>query len=380
MYIDTYNLPISLLAERAESDARLIATQAWIQAMNAEPALMSNWYAEIKGVSFADQILPVALGHPHPKQTYLASAVHGYIDYARDELALIQDDNTRKWARRALALAEPWMNGLSLDRAVSVNAWGVSTHLYPRWTEDQVRSLTLQLATTYPDRPLWVRTLNTHQNGELMRQLARSGWVLLPSRQVYLFDSTHNADWITKRNNQIDQKLLRKTPLTLCQHADFTEADAQQMAVLYDMLYVQKHSIWNAIYTPAYFRMAITHRWLEFVGFRNEAGQLVAFIGIYADDSAMTTPMLGYDTQLPQTLGLYRLLMAAVLRLSLERQTLLNLGAGSAGFKKMRGGQAEMEWQAFYVRQLSWAQRIKMGLTHLAMKKTVPSFLTKQAV
>jgi hypothetical protein len=282
--------------------------------------------------------IPIALGCPHAKQTYLASATHGYIDYARDELDQLHSEKAQRWARRGLYFAEPWVKWLKLDNSVSINAWGVSTHLYPNWTTPQIHVLTQQLITTYPDRPLWMRSLTLYQQSDLIQALSQAGWLLFPNRQVYLFDHHRHLDLLTKRNNQIDQKLLRTTSLIRCQHHEFTLDDAEQMAKLYDMLYLQKHSQWNAIYTPEYFKQALVNRWVEFLGFRDDQGKLIAFIGIFSDDSCMTTPMLGYDTQLPQSLGLYRLLMGAVLRLSLEQQKLLNFGAGSASFKRMRGG------------------------------------------
>ena len=152
------------------------------------------------------------------------------------------------------------------------------------------------------------------------------------------------------------------------------------MTALYAQLYLNKHSRWNAAYNDAYFVQAMQHRWLDFYGFRDDRGRLVAFIGVFADGRTMTTPMLGYDTDLPQNLGLYRLLMTKVMTVAFERNLLLNLGAGSANFKKMRGGQPVMEWHAFYGRHLPIWQSGAMRLTSWLMGKTVPSFLAKQGV
>lgn len=376
MFIDIYDSPVAL----ARQSMTTTPAEQWVSAMQLNQHLIRNWYAQMRIMSFADQVIPLGVGKQTTGQTYLASATHGYIDYARDELDLITDEKTRRWSQRTLAIAEPWMKSLHLDTAVSINAWGVSTHLYPRWSQDQIFALTAQLSDAFPNRPLWIRTLNAYQQLPLMEALRDEGWLLLPHRQVYLFDHHDQVALLTKRNNQLDQKLLQNTSLTLCQHEAFRPEDAETMAQLYDLLYVQKHSAWNAIYTAEYFRQALANRWIEFLGFRDDQGKLVAFIGIYADNTSMTTPMLGYDTRLPQSLGLYRLLMAVVLRLSLERQRVLNFGAGSASFKKMRGGRPEIEWQAFYVKHLNPIKRIQMALTSWVMRETIPTFLNKQAV
>ncbi len=343
-------------------------------------AFIENWHSEAALLKLEQAWLPLGVGHRVENQTYLSSPQHGYIDYARDELDQLQDEKTKRWAERALSVAEPWFSLLGLDRALSVNAWAVSTHLYPQWSLDKVSLLTDTLVTTFDDRPLWMRTLNEVSDGKLMSNLIENGWQLWPSRQVYLFDPKNASNWANRRNNQIDQKLLRTTPLQLVLPHEFSLDDAPAMAQLYAMLYLDKHSRWNAHYNAAYFVQAIQQQWLDFYGFRDESGRLIAFIGVFADKRTMTTPMLGYDTNLPQNMGLYRLLMGKVMALALERNLYLNLGAGSASFKKMRGGQPILEWHAFYGRHLPTWQFSAMRLTGWLMGKTVPSFLVKQGV
>lgn len=351
---------------------------AWVT--TNQSALIANWHAQPALLKLEQEWFPLSVGCVADNQTYLASPQHGYIDYARDELDQLQDEQSKRWAGRALSVAEPWFSMLGLDKAVSVNAWGVSTHLYPKWSLDKVSLLTDTLVDGFDDRPLWIRTLNEVSDGKLMTNLLANGWQLWPSRQVYIFDPKDAANWANRRNNQIDQKLLRTTPLQLVLPAEFSVKDAAVMAHLYAQLYLDKHSRWNAEYNEAYFVQAIAHHWLDFYGFRNEVGQLIAFIGVFADGRTMTTPMLGYDTMLPQSMGLYRLLMGKVMALALERNVYLNLGAGSANFKKMRGGKPVLEWHAFHGRHLPFWQRQAMRLTGWLMGKTVPSFLAKQGV
>lgn len=351
----------------------------WVKVLSSV-SLIDNWHAAMALLKLEDHLLPLALGQVGKGQTYIASPHHGYIDYARDELDQIDQSHVRWWINLALSIADPWFKHLRLDRAVSINAWGVSTYLYPQWTINRLSLLTEALVTHFPDRPLWMRTLNPISDGVLMSRLIAQGWQLWPSRQVYIFDPKHAADWANRRNNQIDQKLLRSTSLTLVEPDDFTQFDSQAMETLYTQLYVEKHSQWNAHYNAAYFAQAIGRKWLSFYGFRDSSDRLVAFIGVFEDDKTMTTPMLGYDTSLPQNLALYRLLMAKVLSLSLEKHKVLNLGAGSARFKKMRGGQPVIEWHAFYSCHLPFWQRNAMRLTGWLLGKSVPSFLIKQGL
>ena len=353
---------------------------AWVKNMQQPQNMILNWSSEMHVLQYDHHYYPIAIGKTAVDQTYLSAPTSGYIGYARDELDQIQDPKTRRWADRLLAIATPWFNSLALDRSVSLNADGVSTQLYPNWSRQVIDDMTHQLCDQFPDRPLWMRTLNGVSDAELMARLVEAGWTLWPNRQVYLFDPKYATDWINRRNNQIDQKLLRTTPLIAIGHDDFTVEDTPIMADLYEQLYLQKHSHWNAHYTAKYFEEALKHRWCEFIGYRDANGKLLAFIGIYANKTSMTTPMLGYDTQQPQNMGLYRLLMGRVMLLSVERSLLLNLGAGASSFKKMRGGTPELEWHAFYSDHLSTTKKLRMNLTAWLMRKTVPSFLNKQGV
>lgn len=352
----------------------------WVQALSLGD-MMTNWQADARLLQLPDgEQLPLAVGQRCAGQSYVCSPQAGYVDYARDEVSVLADARVQRWSRMVLGCAEPWLSSLSLDEAVSVNAWGVSTHLYPEWTGEQVAWLTRRLSCDFPDRPLWLRTLNARSNAGLMAHLCQSGWQLWPSRQVYVFDGKQAGSWMARRNNQLDQKLLDSTPLRWVTHDDLSAADATRMAELYSQLYLHKHSRWNLAYQPAYFARALEHHWLTLGGFRDEQDHLVAFIGMFARDGVLTTPVLGYDTTLPKRMGLYRLLMAQVLRQTATSGVLLNLGAGAADFKRMRGGEVEMEWHGFYARHLSWWRRQSMALTGRVMADVVPRFLQQQAV
>jgi hypothetical protein len=89
------------------------------------------------------------------------------------------------------------------------------------------------------------------------------------------------------------------------------------------------------------------------MGFRDERGALQAVVGVFAIGRTLTAPIVGYDTAQPQRLGLYRLLMAAVYDLAARSEYRINLSAGAAGFKRLRGGTGTIEYSAVYTRHLS---------------------------
>ena len=87
----------------------------------------------------------------------------------------------------------------------------------------------------------------------------------------------------------------------------------------------------------------------------------------------MTAPVVGYNTTLPQSLGLYRLLMATVFEEAMRTNLVVNLSAGAAQFKRQRGGRAEIEYSAVLVRHLHFNTRVALaGLRWLTASVGVP--------
>ncbi|WP_374016341.1 hypothetical protein ABU162_18735 [Paenibacillus thiaminolyticus] len=69
---------------------------------------------------------------------------------------------------------------------------------------------------------------------------------------------------------------------------------------------------------------------------------------IFCRDGVMTTMLFGYDTALPQELGLYRMLSAALLELARENGDLLHESSGAAQFKRNRGARADIGYSAVF--------------------------------
>ncbi len=68
--------------------------------------------------------------------------------------------------------------------------------------------------------------------------------------------------------------------------------------------------------------------------------------------------MVGYDTSLPKSLGLYRRLAVVPVLEARRRGIPLNLSAGVGRFKALRGGEPVMEYLAVHDRHLPrWRRR-----------------------
>ncbi len=62
----------------------------------------------------------------------------------------------------------------------------------------------------------------------------------------------------------------------------------------------------------------------------------------------MTTPLFGYDTALPQKLGLYRMLTAICIQEASAQKLQLNHSSGAAHFKRVRGMLPDSEYTALF--------------------------------
>jgi hypothetical protein len=71
----------------------------------------------------------------------------------------------------------------------------------------------------------------------------------------------------------------------------------------------------------------------------------------------MTTPIVGYDVNAPEQLGLYRLLTACVLEESLSSGLIFHMSAGVGHFKRQRGAFQELETMGIVCTHLPFHRR-----------------------
>jgi hypothetical protein len=184
-----------------------------------------------------------------------------------------------------------------------------------------------------------------------------AGYLLVAARQVHHFDGA-GAGYLRRDATRRDRRLLsRRDGYRTCEHDDFSASDMPRIARLYRMVYLERHSPLNVDYTDAFFLRAWRERWLEFVGFRNPDGEVDAVMGCLRTDGTVSTPFLGHDTTRPVELGLYRRLVALLLERTAERREHLNFSSGADEFKRRRGGEPVLEFNALHVAHLPRLRR-----------------------
>ena len=348
---------VSICTKKPKSQAEL--AQSWVDGVQAQglETLVSNIQTQLKSFRLKDQVLPLTVNDSQWDNAYTCSPYTAYISYAREELDLIESKPLRLSLAMALNIAGGYLRLAQFNRVVQLNNWWVSTHEWPLLSDAQIQQMMRTLSAEYPSHALMMRGLNVFQHLDMMHSLEQQGFILMPARQVYLFDG-RNPDHFWKRNNtKNDMRLTRKTELTLFSPEDVREADFPAIHRCFKALFIEKHSSLNPQFSEAYLR----HMWAmgayEFYGARDESGDVVAVVALWQQDQVMSAPILGYRTDLPKSLGLYRLMVALVLQQTKERAQVLNLSSGASAFKQSRGGKAEIEYTALYVNHLKPIRR-----------------------
>lgn len=363
------------------ADIKWFPAQDFVMGLSAmqghqPPKAIRNVQTELDSLCIEDQILPLTRNRHEYNNSYVCSPYTAYIRYARDELGLIDNRTSRFGLNILITVASGLLRLGQINQTLSINNWLFSTNIVPNWQAESVRQFTQQLASKNPTHSLSIRSLNQETDAELMQTLLSKGWQLMPARQVYLFLQTGQA-WWKKNNVQNDQRLLRKTPFIQIKPSEHKSADFKSIERCFNQLFIEKHSELNPQFSAEYFEFLHNHKLVEFFSFRTAEGRIIASIGLFTQHGLMTAPILGYDTDLPQQLGLYRLLIAVLLKECHERQLPLNLSSGAGGFKRQRGGKPVIEYTALYTQHLPWLTRfILKGFSKL-LNKFASDFLQK---
>lgn len=319
--------------------------------------------------------VPTTLNNQEFDNSYVCSPFTAYISYAEDELQLIQSSSQRKLFWVAIRIAEKLLKLAKINQTLSINNWLVSTNLPPKWSPEIIPDLTNKLIHSYPTHSFNIRSLNWHSNAPLMQSLQDNDWLLIPARQVYLFDN-NDRQWWKRSHTKRDQALLKKTHLTLIEPSEHQQSDFVDIAECFKMLFIEKHSHFNPQFSADYLYEMHNMGFMQFYSFRNPEDQkIIASIALFTQQEIITTPIVGYDTNQPKELGLYRLLMAVLLKETYESGKMMNLSSGAGSFKRARGGKPVIEYTAFYTQHLSPGRKLIMQSFAKLLNKFGPKVL-----
>lgn len=350
------------------------ADRAYLEAFaNAGSALLiANLRTQVMGLRSGERIVPVTINDAEYGDAYVCLPHTAYALYAKEELRIV---NAGPWTPALGLLASgagALLRAANINRIVHVSNYMLSTNLHGGWLGDDIGAVRDLLVARYPDHIIGVRSLNAWSDPDLFECFRDAGWKMLPSRQIYVTDDLE-SDWAPRRDTRRDLALLAASADRIDTLETLQPGDADRIAELYALLYLDRYSKLNPAFTPAYIEMTHRARFFHYRGLRDADGALSAVVGCFVRGGVLTTPIVGYDTERPGSDGLYRMASAMLAQMAIEHGSRLNGSAGAADFKRNRGARAVLEYTAYYIDHLSMARRaIISGIEKLLNKVAVP--------
>ncbi len=308
-----------------------------------------------------------ALTLPGPRNSYVVSPAGQYLDYAMEETRRLGPAQ-RLFSRTTLHAIAPVLR--RLDPVLCLDALPVSTVLRPSRTRASWATLTEAARVAHPATPRVVRAIDSVTGADTLAHLTSLGYELIPSRLVFHQDPARVAFW-SHRNLRHDRALAARAPLEV---RTLHSPDAPRIADLYWMLYGDRHSTLNPRFSPEWLAHGMAAGVLRGEGIMHH-GQLAAAYLSYSIDHVMTNPVFGYDTTLPQAIGLYRRLSLLALESAHQTGHLLHASSGAPAFKATRGGLPAIEYHAVDLHGVSGHQRLAWDITLRIARRIGPAML-----
>ena len=185
-------------------------------------------------------------------------------------------------------------------------------------------------------------------------------------------------DWRPRNNCANDRRALRRSGLTVEEPEDLDHEDCERIAQLYRQLYVGRYSAINPVFTPTFVADSARSGLLHWRLARNEEGTIMIAAGIRATGGIATVPLLGYDTDRPQSEGLYRIASYLFSEWAMERGLRLHGSAGAGTFKCNRGAHGVIEYMAVDARHLSPLRRTLLRFLAGSLRALMVPLLERQ--
>ncbi len=341
-------------------------------ARRGSSAFISNLRTKVMGLHSGARVFPVTINEAEYGDAYVCLPHTAYALYAKDELRIV---NAGPWTPVLGLLASgvgAALRAARVNRIVHVNNYMLSTNLHGGWRGEDIDAIRDLLVARFPDHLIAVRSLNQWSEPDLWRRFNDAGWMMLPSRQIYVTDDL-DSEWAPRRDTRRDLAILEARAAHIDQLRELRPGDAERIARLYDMLYLGRYSQLNPAFTAAFIEMTHSSQMFHYRSLRELDGVLSAVVGCFIRGGVLTTPVVGYDTSRPASDGLYRIASALLAQMAQERGLRVNGSAGAASFKRNRGARAVIEYSAYFVDHLSFARRaVLAGIERLLNKVAVP--------
>jgi hypothetical protein len=307
-------------------------------------------------VTIDSSILPLLVSPDRLGNSDVCSPYSHFVDYTLEELSKRESGLSRAASKTLVRGAATVLQLSHVDKAVYVNNWLFTTNPCPDLSSAQIADLTSHLLERFPDHAILFPSVTPVLHEGLFAALQQNGFTMIPSRIVYLFDPSNSLPTIHS-NLVRDAALLKNSPYQVIGDNDITEDDIPRITELYQKLYLKKYTLLNLQLNEAYFSLMLRGRTFTTRVLKRD-NRIDAFICWHNTGGFMTASLIGYDTDLPVELGLYRKAFAIVITAASDQGKILHLSGGAGSFKMLRGCTPHVEYISVYARHLPFYRRL----------------------
>jgi hypothetical protein len=316
-----------------------------------------NLKTEVAFLRTSTMELPLTINEAEWDNSWICSPWNHYVTYAKEEIARASGRATALVATAFLDGIGTWLKAAQFNKVVMVNNWLLSTNSWPHWDARDLPAVLEALIRRWPDHAVVFRSLNAKESAPLIDAFKSAGGSLIPSRQIWWYEAGSPA--VAKSPDfRKDLKLLHRGDLSIVPDEEMAPDDFPALLALYDALYLGKYSRHNPRFTGAWLSHLHAEKLARFTALRDSSGRFVGVEACAVLNGILTSPIVGYDLSLPQSLGLYRRLAALPILEGGRIGLPLNLSAGVGRYKALRGGEAVMEYLGLYDRHLPFSRRL----------------------
>lgn len=331
--------------------------------LNTDPTnLVTNLETQNIVIAQGDHLLFATKNDKEYNNTHICSPYNTYIGYGK----LSAKNFERLWIRGFIygftLFFGKIFKWLQFNKVIQLNNTFSTINLHPENTDALLSPIIHKLIDAYPKHAIIWPRLNPELNKNLYNTLIQHHFKLIPTKTVHVYCSDKN--YMKRSHTKRDLSLLKKSDYKIVNHHELTATDLVRIHALYEMLFIKKHAGYNPQLTLAYFESCHRHHWFEFTALRNPQGEIDAFISQAKRNGIMICGPLGYDTEKPIELGLYRMIIAVSLQNAHEADCTYNLGSGNELFKLNRGSERQLEYNAIYYHHLPFHRRLPWQILH----------------
>ncbi len=349
---------------------------------------VKNVAVKIEVCNTGAQRIPVCINQVgDPAISWVASLLNAYGPYARAETDIIKMSSlTKSLYCAASHITQQLLNGAALSGGAFANNWLLATNLYTNdFDVNHFKSATEQIIDKHANLPVIFRSLTPALHADLIAELELAGFLMLPTRQVWVADSLANGNWRQKSDVKNDLKLEAKesenSHIGWLEGTEFTQPHFIQAIDLYQDLYRVKYPKFNPDYTIDFLKSGLETGFLRLSGLLDfQTNQLIGMVGIVHLDGVFATPVLGYDRAMPSTSGIYRRLMLKAFLTTEAAGGILHCSGGAGSFKRNRGANFYTEFAAIWPHHLPYWRKPFIGAIKQIAQKIALPYLQKNVL